>query len=106
MVNDWECCAYCVYTKMCIYGADAKVGEHSREFRSGGTPEGCGLSAGFALRLLTGVAFEIDHLAFHFLASGVGGGTHALNAEFKFVGVGCAQQSFVKGDEVLGVKIK
>jgi hypothetical protein len=46
-----------------------------------------GLYKDLLRRLFASVAFEIDHLAFHFLAGGVGGGAHALNAEFKFVGV-------------------
>jgi hypothetical protein len=41
--------------------------------------------------LLAGEAFEVCHLAFHFLAGGVGGGTDTLDAQLEFVGVGGAE---------------
>src|SRR6266436_6247118 len=56
--------------------------------------------------LLAGEALEVGHLALHFLAGGVGGGANTLNAQLELVGVGRASQSFVKSDELLGVKIE
>src|SRR5262249_42357458 len=56
--------------------------------------------------LLANEALEVGHLAFHFLAGGVGGGAYALDTQLEFVGVGSARQSFVNGDELLGVEIE
>src|SRR5215469_6624301 len=58
------------------------------------------------LRLFAGEALEVGHLALHFLAGGVGSGTNALDAQLEFVGVRGACQSFIKGDELLGVKLE
>src|SRR5712692_3514162 len=57
-------------------------------------------------KLLAGEALEVGHLALHFLAGSVGSGANALDAQLEFVGVGGARQSFVKGDELLGVEIE
>src|SRR6266702_1943191 len=56
--------------------------------------------------LFAGEAIEVGHLTLHFLAGGVGGGANALDAQLEFIGVGGASQSFVKSDELLGVKIE
>jgi len=56
--------------------------------------------------LFAGKAFEVGHLALHFLASGVGCGADALYAEAEFVGVGGAAESFFEGDELLGVEVE
>src|SRR5437868_873683 len=58
------------------------------------------------LHLLAGEALEVGHLAFHLLAGGVGSGADALDAQLEFVGVRGAGQSFVDGDELLGVEIE
>src|SRR6267142_4984708 len=55
-------------------------------------------------RLFSGEALEVGHLRGHFLAGGVGGGANTLDAQLKFVGVGGARESFVEGDELLGVE--
>src|SRR5215471_7933598 len=57
-------------------------------------------------KLPAGEALEVGHLALHFLARGVGSGADALDAQLEFVGVGSARQSFVDGDELLGVEIE
>src|SRR5207245_4052928 len=56
--------------------------------------------------LFTGEALEVGHLALHFLAGGVGGGTNTLDAQLEFVGVGGARESFIESDELLGVEIE
>src|SRR5229473_2925482 len=56
--------------------------------------------------LFAGEALEVLHLALHLFAGRVGGGANALDAELKFVGVGGARQSFVEGDELLGVQVE
>src|SRR5215469_9730931 len=58
------------------------------------------------LRLFAGEALEVGHLALHFLAGGVGSGADALDAQLEFVGVRSARQSFIKGDELLRVKLE
>src|SRR5580692_968038 len=58
------------------------------------------------LKLLASEALEVGHLRGHFFASGIGGGTNTLDAQFEFVWIGRARESFVEGDEFLGVQVE
>src|SRR5713101_7417664 len=51
-------------------------------------------------------ALELGHGAFHFLASSIGGGPDALDAQAEVVRVGCTHESFFEGDEIARVEIE
>src|SRR5271167_4344658 len=51
-------------------------------------------------------ALELGHGAFHFLASLVGGGADALDAQAEVVRVGCAHESFFESDQIARVEIE